>query len=67
MNLEKYEFFLLSEYQFISGIAIQLKNTLKRLLGFIYDKDELMILIDNQVEDYIRFIIKEKEDHFIKE
>ncbi len=67
MNLEKYEFFLLSEYQFISGIALPLKNTLKRLLGFIYDKDELMILIDNQVEDYIRFIIKEKEDHFIKE
>ena len=67
LNLEKYEFFLLSEYQFISGIALPLKNTLKRLLGVIYDKDEIMTLIDNQVEDYIKFIIQEKETHCIKE
>lgn len=43
LNLDKYSNFLVSEYQFISGIAIPLKNTLKKLLGVIYDKDELMI------------------------
>ena len=36
-------------------------------MGVIYDKDEIMTLIDNQVEDYIKFIIQEKETHCIKE